>query len=214
MNFQQETNETIYHERQVRELCALHALNNLFQDRTAFSKNELDSICHTLSPENWINPHRSILGLGNYDVNVIMSALQSRGYDMIWFDKRKDPSCLNLQNIVGFILNIPSDYKFSFITIPLRRRHWIAIRNLYGIYYNLDSKLEAPKSIGRSGELEHFIRSELDSQDKELFVVTDCETGRSQGWLKEDSNYNNKVCDSQNRDAEEVLVCDITDLNP
>lgn len=89
MNLQQGSNETIYHERQVRELCALHALNNLFQDRTAFSKNELDSICHTLSPENWINPHRSILGLGNYDINVIMSALQSRGYDMIWFDKRK-----------------------------------------------------------------------------------------------------------------------------
>ena len=35
----------IYHERQVRELCALHALNNLFQDKTAFSKKELDNIC-------------------------------------------------------------------------------------------------------------------------------------------------------------------------
>ena len=35
----------IYHEKQSRELCALHALNNLLQDRTAFCKNDLDAIC-------------------------------------------------------------------------------------------------------------------------------------------------------------------------
>ena len=35
----------IYHEKQSRELCALHALNNLFQDGTAYSKCVLDEIC-------------------------------------------------------------------------------------------------------------------------------------------------------------------------
>ena len=40
-----ETISTIYHEKQSRELCALHALNSLFQDGKAFSKKELDSIC-------------------------------------------------------------------------------------------------------------------------------------------------------------------------
>lgn len=79
----------IYHEKQIRELCALHALNNLFQSKDAFTKTELDTICHSLSPDNWINPHKSMLGLGNYDINVIMKALQSRGYEAIWFDKRK-----------------------------------------------------------------------------------------------------------------------------
>lgn len=79
----------VYHEKQVRELCALHALNNLFQSKDAFTKAELDSICHSLSPDNWINPHKSVLGLGNYDINVIMKALYSRGYGTIWFDKRK-----------------------------------------------------------------------------------------------------------------------------
>lgn len=108
----------IYHERQMRELCALHALNNLFQGwlysvfaqqyvrANAFSlslslsrwrraasgsfvKSELDEICEQLSPCEWINPHRSVLGLGNYDINVIMTALQTKGYEAIWFDKRK-----------------------------------------------------------------------------------------------------------------------------
>lgn len=54
-----------------------------------FAKSELDEICAQLSPDEWINPHKSMLGLGQYDVNVIMSALQLRGYEAIWFDKRK-----------------------------------------------------------------------------------------------------------------------------
>lgn len=35
----------VYHEKQVKELCALHALNNLFQSKEAFTKSELDEIC-------------------------------------------------------------------------------------------------------------------------------------------------------------------------
>ena len=35
----------IYHERQVKEMCALHALNNLFQDGKAFTKKDMDEIC-------------------------------------------------------------------------------------------------------------------------------------------------------------------------
>lgn len=81
--------QSIYHERQVRELCALHALNNLFQEKECFTKSELDMICHTLSPDNWINPHKSVLGLGNYDINVIMKALQKKECEAVWFDKRK-----------------------------------------------------------------------------------------------------------------------------
>ena len=37
----------IYHEKQSRELCALHALNNLFQEQHAFTKRCLDNICIT-----------------------------------------------------------------------------------------------------------------------------------------------------------------------
>lgn len=39
------TPATIYHEKQRRELCALHALNNVFQDGTAFSRDTLQEIC-------------------------------------------------------------------------------------------------------------------------------------------------------------------------
>lgn len=143
----------IYHERQVKELCALHALNNLFQARAddgeRFTKAQLDAICLQLSPDVWINPHRSLLGLGNYDVNVVMAALQTRGHEAVWWDKRRDLASLNLAAISGFILNIPSEYRLGFVLLPLRRRHWVAVRDISGCYYNLDSKLERPQTIGK-----------------------------------------------------------------
>lgn len=90
-----EGGDSIYLEKQRRLLCALHALNNLLQDAQAFSKSDLDAICETLSPAGSPgrrrvgNPHRSLLGLGNYDVNVLIYALQQKGLTAIWFDKRK-----------------------------------------------------------------------------------------------------------------------------
>lgn len=35
------------------------------------------------------NPHRSVFGTGNYDVNVIMAALDEKDCVAVWFDKRK-----------------------------------------------------------------------------------------------------------------------------
>lgn len=80
--------QEIYHEKQSRMLCAVHALNNVFQESTAFSKSDFDVICYKLSPDTYINPHRNPVGLGNYDVNVLMTAVGSKGFDTVWFDKR------------------------------------------------------------------------------------------------------------------------------
>ncbi|KAJ0180275.1 hypothetical protein K1T71_003679 [Dendrolimus kikuchii] len=151
--------------------------------RGTFSKSELDAICSRLSPNVWINPHRSMLGLGNYDINVIMAALQKKGCEAIWFDKRKDPGCLDLSNICGFILNVPSDYKLGFVMLPLRRRHWITIRQIQGNFYNLDSKLDAPQVIGRSSDLIAYLKEQLDSKEKELFVVVSKEIEEKQLWM-------------------------------
>lgn len=174
--------ESIYHERQVKELCALHALNNLFQER-GFSKQDLDQICYSLSPDVWINPHKSFLGFGNYDINVIMAALQKRGREAVWFDKRRDPKCLCLDNIEGFILNVPTEYKFGFVLFPLKRRHWIALKKIHGAFYNLDSKLDSPQLIGQENDLLVYLKDQIDSKEKELFLVVSKEIDNNQGWL-------------------------------
>jgi len=155
-------------------LCAVHCLNNLFQKKGEFSKEILDRICSNLAPEEYINPHKSVLGLGNYDVNAIMVALEFKSMQLVWFDKRKEitASSLELSRAFGFILNIPSDFQFGFITLPITSRHWICIRKMDdNNYYNLDSKLDWPKCIGNDDDFLKYLQNEMKSNNKELFVV-------------------------------------------
>nr|XP_013802156.1 PREDICTED: josephin-2 isoform X1 [Apteryx mantelli mantelli] len=144
----------LYHERQRLELCAVHALNNVLQ-RPCFTQEAADEICKRLAPEARLNPHRSVLGTGNYDVNVIMAALQSLELAAVWWDKRRSLERLALGRIVGFILNVPSNVSLGFVSLPVSRKHWLAVRQLRGTYYNLDSKLKAPARIGGEGELRY-----------------------------------------------------------
>lgn len=52
----------MYHEKQSLQRCALHTLNNFFQE-ARFTKAHLDQICYELS-DSFINPHKSMFGLG------------------------------------------------------------------------------------------------------------------------------------------------------
>lgn len=72
----------------------------------------------------------------------------TQNYSLLHFILR-DPQVLMLEKVVGFILNVPSEYRLGPVQLPLRRKHWIAIRSIRGIYYNLDSKLENPEIIGK-----------------------------------------------------------------
>jgi len=172
----------IYHEKQSRELCALHVLNNIFQAKDAFTQKELDNICYTLSPDTWINPHKSLLGFGNYDVNVVTAALHNRHCDIIWFDRRKDPNKIRLENVIGFILNIPNDYKLGWLQLPFKRKHWIGLRGIHGQYYNLDSKLKRPERIGRAAEFVNYLRIQLAHPEKQLLLVVDQSVAEEQSW--------------------------------
>ncbi|XP_030568695.1 josephin-like protein [Drosophila novamexicana] len=176
----------IYHERQVAQLCALHALNNLYQRRNLFSKQQLDDYCYALTPRVWLNPHRSWLGWGNYDINVIMYAVQQLNCETIWFDRRRDPHCLNLAGIFGFILNIGVAVRFAYyIELPgVRSRHWVALRRIDGNYYNLDSKLAQPRCIGSAHKFLDYLRQQLRPEnDHELFVIVARQRAEQQCWL-------------------------------
>ena len=83
----------VYHEKQSLMRCGVHSLNNLVRHRHStgqqlrpllrppiadlcpslcpqfqrplYDKASFDAICDRLSPDSWINPHRSVLGLGS-----------------------------------------------------------------------------------------------------------------------------------------------------
>lgn len=57
-------------------------------------------------------------------------------------------SQLALPQVLGLILNLPSPVSLGLLSLPLRRRHWVALRQVDGVYYNLDSKLRAPEALG------------------------------------------------------------------
>ncbi|RUS75307.1 hypothetical protein EGW08_016928 [Elysia chlorotica] len=220
-----DADDNLYHERQVKALCALHALNNLFQREQTFTKKDLDQICDRLSPGTFINPHRSMLGLGNYDVNVLMAALQDKGYETIWFDKRKNVSVLVPEKIMGFILNTPSAFHFGPLRLALHCKHWIALRWLHGQYMNLDSKLVAPAPIGDEDQLVEFLHAALEDGKKELLLVVDRDVYDAMAWrkydpdeeednniLKREGNKNNSSedpdCTSQEKDKPRDGVCE------
>ncbi|KAG7460073.1 hypothetical protein MATL_G00217340 [Megalops atlanticus] len=176
----------IYHEKQRRELCALHALNNVFQDGAAFSRDTLQDIFQRLSPNTLVTPHKkSMLGNGNYDVNVIMAALQIRGFEAVWWDKRRDVGSIALSNVTGFILNVPSNLRWGPLRLPLKRQHWIGVREVGGTYYNLDSKLRSPHAIGPPDELRKFLRHQLRGKNCELLLVVPEEVDAQQTWRTE-----------------------------
>ncbi|KAK5905611.1 hypothetical protein CgunFtcFv8_001556 [Champsocephalus gunnari] len=173
----------IYHEKQRRELCALHALNNVFQDGTAFSRDALQEIYQRLSPSTLVTPHKkSMLGNGNYDVNVIMAALQTRGFEAVWWDKRRDVGSIELSNVTGFILNVPSNLRWGPLMLPLKRQHWMGVREVGGVYYNLDSKLRSPQPIGAPDHVRKFLRQQLRGKNCELLLVVSEEVEAHQTW--------------------------------
>ncbi|NXG40409.1 JOS2 protein, partial [Dromaius novaehollandiae] len=138
----------------------------------------------SLAPDARVNPHRSLLGTGNYDVNVIMAALQSLGLAAVWWDKRRSLERLAPARALGFILNAPAGVSLGAVALPLRRQHWLAVRQLRGTYYNLDSKLPAPARIGGEAELRVFLRDFLSRGLCELFIVVPKAVEEAGTWLE------------------------------
>jgi len=156
--------ERLYHEKQRHQLCLLHALNNLFQ-REEYKKCELDEICETFDQSVWFNIHRSMLGLGNYDVNILFRALECRGLQGVWFDKRLSAKEINHDAVHSYVFNVPSDFYF----IPFLRngRHWFAVKKFGTQFYNLDSKLPEPVPINDFT----LFTNELLARNDELILV-------------------------------------------
>ncbi|GAA54903.1 Josephin-2 [Clonorchis sinensis] len=179
----------IYHEKQSLMLCCLHAINNLLQDRI-FSKRSLDEIANNLCPSKVLNPHRNLFGLGNYDANVLLLALQQCGYDIVWCDKRKSiqEHSLIFDNILGFILNTLSRRHILMFPMPHFGSHWIAFRRLVvggeRRYYNLDSKLRHPVPVASTdSEFVDYLEERLrEFPDTQLLFVVSQEVRQQRSW--------------------------------
>ena len=165
------SDQQIYHETQRLYFCGIHALNNLLGG-PILTKYSLDEIAMRLAPTSgwWNNPHKSIFGLGNYDVNVLMIALKDQGYETQYLDTRPGKNLWETQlkqqetTALGLVCNVQGIWG----------RHWKAIKFVANdgdsetstpaiatttttLFYNLDSKLAAPlKFVSRDELVQHL----------------------------------------------------------
>jgi josephin len=157
--------EELYHEQQSLALCAVHAVNNLLQTRR-YTKRDFDAACVTLSPAVWCNPHRSILRIGDYDVNVVTILLQQEGFSVTWHDQRTALRAESLENLVGILWNVDAHSIWSRI---FGGRHWIALLHRNEQWINLDSILAEPMVIGTHDDCVSLLNSK---QDAHILLVT------------------------------------------
>ena len=120
----------------------------------SFKKSDFDTLAvelkSKLSPHAWINPHKSFWGLGNYDANVLINAIQrkgkhirlwtmpssscySTGFQVDWYDRRKPvtPESVPVGNddsIIGLICNRPTRSMMGL----WKGHHWYGIRSITG----------------------------------------------------------------------------------
>ena len=122
----------------LNQLCLVHTINMLLGER-AISKTTLDEVCERLTEKSWLNPHRSPLGLGNYDANVAICALQPFGLEVSFADLRSplDANTLALANTNLLVNTAGSRF------IP-GSRHWFAYRYYEGNWFRLDAGKGGP----------------------------------------------------------------------
>jgi len=156
--------KNIYHERQHLQLCALHSLNSLFQTKL-FTKSNLDKIVNEYDKSLFNNDYKTFF-FGNYDLRILMTAIQRQGYKIRLIDINHgeiiDKS--NFSNYFGLLLNRNGD-------------HWFTIKRLINRgngqeYWNLDSLLAKPKLIGDANDLAHYLYTFIHRTDNPfIFVV-------------------------------------------
>ncbi|KAK4419717.1 AUGMIN subunit [Sesamum alatum] len=174
----------IYHEKQRLQFCLLHSLNNLFQEKDTFTRAHLNVIAEKLHLEDpdksaWtplsviFKPHHNAL-TGNYDINVLIAALEERGKSVIWHDRRCGASSIDLDGpedkLFGIVLNVPVR-RYGGLW---RSRHWIALRRVERVWYNLDSDLSAPYPFKNTEEIREFLDGVI-SIGGEVLLVTNGE---------------------------------------
>lgn len=115
-------------------------------------------------------PHHNVL-TGNYDVNVLIAALEERGKRVVWHDRRCGASSIDLDGpvdgLLGIVLNVPVRRYYGL----WRSRHWIALRRIERVWYNLDSDFDAPYPFKNTEEIRNFLDRVLSTGGEILLVM-------------------------------------------
>jgi len=158
----------------------LHAINNLLQE-PAFSRRSFDELCENLTPNKWINPHKSVIGTGYYDANVLAAALELKNCTWRWHDQRKKLSDIDFNACLGILINV-TDKGFIWSS-----KHWFSIRKVGDIFYNFDSLLKHPEKVGSETEIPMYIQKIADRKKTEVILVKSDENVMQKSFYKSEN---------------------------
>ena len=183
-----------HHERQRFMLCGLHALNALVGTDFGppFVQADLDAVCSVLDPPRHAfgvvplpNAHRSWTGLGDYDVNVLLSALAGRGLEVTWHDARRPAEALDLRDgsadgggrVVGLLINQPTSALAALLpawlgTVLPSGKHWYAVRRVgSGEWWDCNSTRAEAAHVGSGDAAARAAAAAALLQHGEVLVV-------------------------------------------
>ena len=197
----------IYHEKQIGSLCAIHAANNLLgkqqfteedfiaiQNELNIFEEEPRNFCHRICKPmfNLFSRYcKSTASEGNFDANVLMSALYKTNKTNLEFWDNRNKNIdevilkLNKQNCAGCIINLRGNdgCLMSSVTKCLSlcfrpNGHWIAVKKISdGGIYNLNSSLKnGPIQINKNeGQLKEFFSKNIKNENYILFAMLEIE---------------------------------------
>lgn len=148
-------------------MYAAYQNNYVEQRKDVFTRSSLNEIAEKLvleepNNETWtpfsvlFKPHHNAL-TGNYDINVLIAALEDKGKNVVWHDRRNGASSIDLDGpedaLMGILLNVP----VRMFAGLWKSRHWVALRKIDGVWYNLDSDLVAPQAFEDTEKVREFL---------------------------------------------------------
>lgn len=168
----------------ISSLLALKdSMSSFFQEENAFTREKLNAIANQLvledpNQETWtplsflLKPHHNTI-TGNYDINVLIAALEGKGKKVVWHDRRRKASSIDLNEtedtLMGIILNIPVRRYGGF----WKSRHWVTLRKIKGVWYNLDSDLVGPLPFKDESEIHDYLDNIIGDGGEVLLIMND-----------------------------------------
>nr|KAF6406986.1 Josephin domain containing 2 [Molossus molossus] len=121
-------------------------------------------------------------------IHALNNVLQQQLFSQEAADEicKRPLSQLALPQVLGLILNLPSPVSLGLLSLPLRRRHWVALRQVDGVYYNLDSKLRVPEALGDEDGVRAFLAAALAQGLCQVLLVVTREVEEKGSWLRTD----------------------------
>ena len=159
-----ESRHELYHEKQLSAMCGVHALNNLLQG-PYFGAGDLAEVAHHLDAEehallggpSGLASHRVDLLTGDFNIEVLAAALQRHGVELINADHAA---------VAERVSTAPQDEEAFLLHMSA---HWLTLRKLGGMWWNIDSRLERPRLVPHDALLPALARHRADGQA--VFVV-------------------------------------------